>query len=163
MPSEWRICRMCRETQILSFINWVLKNRIFSFSKHKLFLPVFVSEWTILYCLQRENFLLFFSFLSISGGKLGFSSGSVVKNLPAVEETWQQPRVWFLGQEDPVEKKTATHSSIFAWKSHGQRDLAGYSPWSCKRVGQNWATKDTVGKRIGKYANYFRSLGHYLL
>ena len=26
----------------------------------------------------------------------------------------------------------ATHSSILAWKTHGQRSLAGYSPWSRK-------------------------------
>ena len=35
-----------------------------------------------------------------------------VKNLPAVWETWVQP----LGWEAPLEKKTAMHSSILAWK-----------------------------------------------
>ena len=35
-----------------------------------------------------------------------------VKNLPAVQETWVQS----LGREDPLEKETATHSSILAWK-----------------------------------------------
>ena len=30
--------------------------------------------------------------------------------------------------EDPLEEEMATHSSILAWKSHGQRSLAGYSP-----------------------------------
>ena len=35
----------------------------------------------------------------------------------------------------------ATHSSILAGKSHGQRSLAGYSPWGCKRVGHDLATK----------------------
>ena len=35
-----------------------------------------------------------------------------VKNLPAVQETW----VRSLGQEDPLEKGIATHSSIFAWR-----------------------------------------------
>ena len=34
-----------------------------------------------------------------------------VKNLPAVQETWVQS----LGQEDPLEKEMATHSSILAW------------------------------------------------
>ena len=38
----------------------------------------------------------------------GFPAGSAVKNLPAVEGTW----VWSLGQEDPLEKEMATHSSI---------------------------------------------------
>ena len=36
--------------------------------------------------------------------------------------------------EDPVEKGMATHSSIPAWRIHGERSLAGYSPWSCKEL-----------------------------
>ena len=36
----------------------------------------------------------------------------MVKNLPAMQET----QVRSLGQEDPLEKEMATHSSIFAWK-----------------------------------------------
>ena len=36
----------------------------------------------------------------------------MVKNLPPVQETWVQ----FLGQEDPLEKGMATHSSILAWR-----------------------------------------------
>ena len=36
----------------------------------------------------------------------------MVKNLPAVQETWVQS----LGQEDPLEKGMATHSSILAWR-----------------------------------------------
>ena len=35
-----------------------------------------------------------------------------VKNLPAMQET----QVWFLGQEDPLEKEMATHSRILAWR-----------------------------------------------
>ena len=37
-----------------------------------------------------------------------------------------------LDGEDPLEEKMATHSSILAWKIHGQRSLVGYSPWGCK-------------------------------
>ena len=55
----------------------------------------------------------------------GFPGGSVIKNLPAKQETL----VLFLGQEDLQEKEMATHSSIFAGKCYGQRSLAGYSPW----------------------------------
>ena len=36
----------------------------------------------------------------------------MVKNLPAVWETWVQS----LGQEDSLEKELATHSSILAWR-----------------------------------------------
>ena len=52
----------------------------------------------------------------------------MVENLPAMWETWVQ----FLGWEDPMEKGTATLSSILAWRIHGQRSLAGYSPWVYK-------------------------------
>ena len=43
---------------------------------------------------------------------LGFPGGSLVKNRPAKQETW----VRSLGQEDPLEKEMATHSSILAWE-----------------------------------------------
>ena len=36
----------------------------------------------------------------------------MVKNLPPVQETWVQS----LGQEDPLEKGKAPHSSILAWR-----------------------------------------------
>ena len=36
----------------------------------------------------------------------------MVKNLPAMQETWVQS----LGQEDPLEEEMATHSSILAWR-----------------------------------------------
>ena len=43
---------------------------------------------------------------------MGFPGGSVVKNLPAMQEMG----VWSLCWEDPLEKETATHSSILAWE-----------------------------------------------
>ena len=43
---------------------------------------------------------------------MGFPGGSVVKNLPAVQEIGVQS----LGQEDPLEKEMTTHSSILAWR-----------------------------------------------
>ena len=49
-----------------------------------------------------------------------------VKNLPAVQETWVQS--W--GQEDPLEKEMATHSS-----THGRRSLAG----AVHGVTKSWA------------------------
>ena len=44
--------------------------------------------------------------------KTGIPGGSVVKNPPTSQETW----IWFLCQEDPLEKETATHSRILAWE-----------------------------------------------
>ena len=50
------------------------------------------------------------------------------KNLPAVQETW----VRLLGQEDPLEKGMATHSSILAWRIPWTEELGGYRPWGHK-------------------------------
>ena len=46
----------------------------------------------------------------------------MVKNLPAMQETWVQS----LSQEDPLEQGRATHSSILAGEPQGQRSLGGY-------------------------------------
>ena len=51
-----------------------------------------------------------------------------VKNLPVLQET----QVQSLGQEEPLEKGLATHSSILPGEFHGQRSLAGDSPWGHK-------------------------------
>ena len=51
-----------------------------------------------------------------------------VKHLPTMLET----RVRSLGQEDPLEKEMATHSSTLPRKSHGLRSLVGPSPWGRK-------------------------------
>ena len=50
-----------------------------------------------------------------SGGELfwSFPGGTVVKSLPAMQET----PVRSLGWEDPLEEGLATHSSILAWKT----------------------------------------------
>ena len=50
------------------------------------------------------------------------------KKLPAKQKT----RVPSLGQEDPLEKGTATHSSILAWRILWTRSLVGYSLWVYK-------------------------------
>ena len=64
------------------------------FSGHS---PVFLSLWN------------YISLGSTSGG-------SRVKNLPSVQEMCKRPRVRSLGQEDPLKKGLATHSSILAWR-----------------------------------------------
>ena len=45
----------------------------------------------------------------------------MVKNLPAMQET----QVQFLGQEDPLEKGMATHSSILAWRIPWMEETGG--------------------------------------
>ena len=48
----------------------------------------------------------------LTGSFVGSLVAQRVKHLPAMQETW----VRFLGQEDPLEKEMATHSSTLAWK-----------------------------------------------
>ena len=62
----------------------------------------------------------------------GFPDGSDIKNPLAMQET----RARSLGQEDPLEKRMATHSCILAGEFYGQRSLAGYSLLD-HRVGHN--------------------------
>jgi len=55
-------------------------------------------------------------------------NSSAVKTPPAMQET----QVLFLGWEDPLEKRMATHSSILAWRIPWTGSLACYSPWCHK-------------------------------
>ena len=60
----------------------------------------------------------------------------MVKNLPAMKKTWVQS----LGQEDPLEKEMATHSSNLAWKIPWTEEPGGLQSTGSQRVGHNGAT-----------------------
>ena len=77
---------------------------------------------------------------------MGFPGGSVLKNPPAKKVTWVRSLEGshigkikgFPRREESLEKEMATHSSILAWKSHGQRSLVGYSPGIGKELDMTW-------------------------
>ena len=54
----------------------------------------------------------------------------MVKNLPAMQETW----VRSLGQEDPLEKRMATHSNILAWRILWMEDPGELQSMESQRV-----------------------------
>ena len=54
-----------------------------------------------------------------------------------MQEVW----VPSLGQEDPLEKEWQPTPVFLRGQSHGQRSLAGCSPWGHKRVRHNLVTK----------------------
>ena len=63
------------------------------------------------------------------GTKAPLPDCSVVKNLPAMLETWVRSR----GQEDPLEKEMAAHSRILAWEipwTEKPRELQSMESWS---------------------------------
>ena len=57
----------------------------------------------------------------------------MVKNLLAKLETWVQS----LGQEDPLEKEMATHSSILAWETPWTEEPGGLQLMGLQTVGRN--------------------------
>ena len=74
-------------------------------------------------------------------GDLGFDSQEflsmqltqVVKNPPAMRETWLPS----LGWEDPLEEGTATHSSILAWRIPGTEEPGGLQSLGSQRAGHD--------------------------
>ena len=59
-----------------------------------------------------------------------FFVAQLVKNPPAMRETW----VRSLGWEDPLEKKMATHSSTLAWNIPWMEEPVVLSPWGRKEL-----------------------------
>ena len=100
----------------------------------------------IFYILELSRYRLFSGrILTCHTGGLGSFSGlgshsvpclgaflvaQIVKNLPAMQQTW----VWSLGQEDPLEKGMATHSSIFAWRIPWTEEPGGLQSTGSQRV-----------------------------
>ena len=64
---------------------------------------------------------------------MGFLNGSVVKNPPAMQENCIQLQ----GQEDPLEKGMATHSSILAWRIPWTEEPGGLQSMGSQRVGHD--------------------------
>ena len=85
----------------------------------------------------------------------------MVKNLPAVLETWVQSP----GQEDPQEKGMATHASILAWRIPWTEEPGGLLPMGLQRVRQHWVTNTLTFlppwcdiKRLWKDSTIFSSI-----
>ena len=80
-----------------------------------------------------KTYLLLVLFLDIYWASL---VAQMVKNPPAMQETWVQS----LGWEDPLEKEMATHSSILAWRIPWAEEPGGLQSKGSQRVGHNWVT-----------------------
>ena len=78
-----------------------------------------------IHALENHNLSLF--------GLLVSLVAQTVKNLPAMQET----KVQSLGQEDPLEKDMATHSSILAWRIPWTKEPDGLQSIGSQRVGHD--------------------------
>ena len=75
----------------------------------------------------------------------GFLAGTVVKNLPAKQETWVQS----LGQEDPLKKEMATHSSVLAWRISWTEEPGGLQ--SIRGKSQTQLSNYTIRRTQSEY------------
>ena len=62
-----------------------------------------------------------------------------IKNLLIMQEIWVQ----FLGQEDPLEKGIATHSSVFAWRIPWTEESGRVPSMGSQRAGCDRVTLST--------------------
>ena len=72
-----------------------------------------------------------------------FTDGSVIKNLPAMQET-QETWVWSLDQEDPMEEEITTYSSILAWKIPWIEEPGELQSMRSQRVRYEWVAEHTI-------------------
>ena len=68
----------------------------------------------------------------------------MVKNLPAMQETWVQ----FRGQEDPLEKGMETHSSILAWRIPWTEEPGRLQSMEVQRVRYDLVTTLLSGRGV---------------
>ena len=61
----------------------------------------------------------------------------MVKNPPALQETW----LWSVAWEDPLEEGMATHSSILTWRMPWTEEPGGLQSMGSQRVRHGWVTK----------------------
>ena len=79
---------------------------------------------------------------SLSGASL---VAQIIKNLPAVQETWLQSP----GLEDPLEKGMTTHSSILAWRIPWREESGGLQYMGLQKlVMAEWLTQHNNTKLI---------------
>ena len=74
---------------------------------------------------------------------MDFPGGSVVKNLPAMQEMW----VRSLSQKDSLEKEMATYSSILAWEIPWTEEPGRLQSIGSQRVGHSLVTEHSHTQR----------------
>ena len=69
----------------------------------------------------------------------------------ATQETSER-RVWSLGQKDPLEKGTATHSSILIWRIPWTKEPGGLQPIRSQRIRWDWSDYYTHIRKLTQYS-----------
>ena len=94
--------------------------------------------WHFIVCGYTKSRYLEFG--GLCGGSIKKARASLVaqrlKHLSAMQDTWFRS----LGQEDPLEKEMATHSSILAWRIPWSEEPGGLQSMGPQRFRHDWAT-----------------------
>ena len=80
-----------------------------------------------------------------------------IKNLPSMQKMWDQS----LGQEDPLEKGMAVHSSLLTWRIPWTEEPSRLQPMGLQRVGHDWAT-DTTTTTICFIGSLWGQMSHWM-
>ena len=94
---------------------------------------------------MKNNSLYFSAWVTwlVYLGKAASLVAQMVKNLPAMQETW----VWSLGQEDPLEEGMATHCSILAWRILWTEKPGGLQSTGPHKIRLDWAAVTAIVQR----------------
>ena len=126
-------------------LNWIINCRtlriLYACYRHISFHEVCVIHTVVGWCAQNLICLLpKYMYLSLTLSAMG-----VPRRLSGKEPAWQCRRLGFdpWVRKIPWKRKWQPTPVLLPGKSHGRRNLAGYTPWGHKRVGHNLATKTT--------------------
>ena len=130
-------------TTAIPHLSWINVKKvlgiIISFCKYSTYLFRrwgFFFNWSIIniqYCVSTRKWVSYIILdYILNGACLGV--GSLVKNPPAMQETW----IWSLGWEDPLEEKWQPTPVFWPRKSHGQRSLSSLTVHGVGHKSQTW-------------------------
>ena len=110
---------------------------------------VTLSIWDLLkpFADMTQNFI--FAYLMYLTKLPTFTGGSVVEDLPAMQEM----RVQSLGWKDPLEEEMATHSSIPVWEILWTEEPGGLQSMGSQKIRQSLATKTTNNNKLCEAAH----------
>ena len=99
------------------------------FTMHRHYVLTWYLFWKLIRCICKMYSLAFIDLVILDYMMMGVPGGSVVQNLPAMQEL-QETWVQSLGWQDPLEEGMATHSSLLAWRIPWAEEpvLQFYSP-----------------------------------
>ena len=123
-------CSTLKQFKLINCITWLCRwiwETMFSEKRFKNIYNIFMENAKT--CKSRT---LYFLAMDIRASRGAWT----ITNLPTVQETWVQ----FLGWEDPLEKGTATYSSILAWRIPWTEEPGGLQSMGLQRVRYDWST-----------------------